>query len=189
MRRVFVGVTLAIALLGCVPISLKVPRGVQNSAGEAPVEEPTASPEASIIGGVVGSDGGNPSPTPRPNPTPTLTPSPTPSEAEYVPFAIALTVKIASDSINVPPPPGAPVLYSYATQASAEVLLSNGLKTSKVSWSSSNPSIATVDASGSVMAAGTAGTAVIIATSLDGRATGSVRLTVLNLGDLDVVVD
>jgi hypothetical protein len=106
----------------------------------------------------------------------------------------AVTVNPAVLSLNARPADGAPV--SAALAASVSATISASVRTSLafdkgVSWSSSNISFATVDASGSVSGAAgaSAGTAIITARSVVNPAKlATVTVTVTDLGNLRVKI-
>lgn len=173
-------VLLAITLLGCKPgVTVPAPSGQTDALV--------------VVGGSGGTTTASPTPTPSPSPHPTPSPTPTPVPEDpnsYVPFAIGVTPTIDATTINLPPPEGELALYPYTTRVSADVLMSNGFHSTQVSWSSSNPDLASVDGQGNVTARGLVpGTVEIIATSLDNKASGSVSLTVTGYTDLGVVVE
>ncbi|MBO9539148.1 Ig-like domain-containing protein [bacterium] len=137
------------------------------------------------------SGGATPSPTPTTNKTPTPTPSATPTaeETPATPFAINVQPWLAMNTLVVAPSNGASPLYPYTTTATVEVLLSNGHRQATAQWDTSDHAIATVDTAGLVSAGNTPGTVEIFATSLDGRASASVTLTVLSKGGAIIEVD
>jgi len=80
-------------------------------------------------------------------------------------------------------------LYPTQAQIHAEVLLSSGQTTDQIEWSSSRPETATVDAAGLVKAGNATGSAIVVATSLDGLASASAEVTLTDFGAAEVVVD
>lgn len=179
MRRRLGWVLMAVALIGCVPRA-KAPTpaaSVNDLSGDGPIV-------------TVGTSLNTPTPTPRPSTTPIPTPAPTEDPDTYTPFAIGVTLTLDATSINLPPPEGETALYPFTTQAHADVLMSNGLRSSQVTWSASNPALVRIDASGIVTALGTIpGTVDLLATSQDGKAFASASLEVTGHSDLGVVVD
>lgn len=164
------------ALIGCRP---------GTSVVQAPSEEPA---DEVVVSGLI-STPEDALPTPGPT-SPTYSPSPTPSETPYQAFAI--DVRVSSDylDLNVAPPPGEPETYRSTAQVSAFVTMSNGYHNQDVTWESSNPELATVDRFGIVRGVGTqSGTVQIIGYSRDRRASGSVSLSVTNLGDAEIEVN
>lgn len=178
MRRLLPA--LALFMLGCTPGALTQLTGTVPS----PTPEGTNSPDPA------GSASPTPTPTPTASPTPSPTPTASPTPQEYVPFAIGVTVTAGATTLHLPPPSGMTARYAYTTTVSAEVLWSNGMKTHQVSWSSGKPSLATVDAAGTVTTVGTVGgTVEILGTSPDGLATASMELTVLDSGDAELTIE
>lgn len=172
----------ALAMLGCTP------GGLFQVATPSPSPEASGMPIPSPTPTVAPTPKATPTPTPAPTPTPTPTPSPTPEE--YKPFALQVAVVAAASTLHLPPPGGQQPIYAFTTQMTAEVTMSNGLIVKQVVWSTDKPSLVTVDATGKVTTLGAiGGKAEIVATSLDGKATGSVELTVVDFGDASLTIE
>lgn len=153
------------------------------------------------LGGNVADSGSSPRPATSPSanasapPTASEPPTPSPSPTPTQPPAEAVSLRITPSSnlvIHLRPPAGAtPRPGMPSTIAlTAEVRLNSGaLDAQSPTWESSDPSIATVSASGEVSAGSRTGTASIMAISADGRASGSVVVTVRSEGDVDLTVE
>ena len=108
-----------------------------------------------------------------------------------VPVSVATRVKISPTNpgpIHVSASsPGDPV-FPTSLQLSAEVDMSDGKKSSVVTWTSSAPEIAVVGPTGLVEARSTPGTATITANSEDGKASATVLVEVRDGGQANVEV-
>lgn len=176
MRSWCLALILSMALGGCTP-------------GRSPVQGAAELPEeAAVLDGQILLP-----PDPNPDPgqtTPSLSPTTAPSEAPYTPFSVDVAVYSDHADLNTAPPPGEPETYRSTAKVSALVTMSNGYHNQDVTWESSSPEMATVDAYGNVQGVGTmAGTVSIVAYARDRKASGSITLQVTNLGDAELSVN
>lgn len=178
MRRGCLVGWLVLSLSGCVP-----------TGGVVPVEpEAAQTAEGFVLSGQITMPP-NPSATTAPSES-GLAPTAAPSGEAYTPFAVHVTAESDDLELNVAPPPGRPERYRSTARVSALVTMSNGHSHRDVTWESSAPHMATVDAQGTVRGVGMAsGMVAITAYSRDRQASGSVWLRMTNVGDAEVVVD
>ncbi|MBM3266412.1 MAG: Ig-like domain-containing protein [Candidatus Sericytochromatia bacterium] len=164
-----------------------------------PIEVPSDLPsETPTVPPVTVGFGGEPS-TRTPTPGPPATPLPT----QPPQVARAVEVTILADGVPVTengspkgaitlnrlPREGVIPIFAVKKQLSVSVLLSNGILAQKASWKSSRPDTAAVDENGLVTAGNATGSTDIVATSEDGKASASAKVTLTDDGAADVVID
>lgn len=89
-----------------------------------------------------------PTPTPTPMPTPTPTPSPTVQGIAIASTSVTLNVPYTSQDVGLAPP-----AYPLSANLGGTLSWSNGSTTSAgITWTSSNPALVSVDATGDVKA-------------------------------------
>lgn len=154
--------------------------------------EPTepAGPEASpgqVRGGILVEG------TPAPSAPAGSVASPTPAGPTPTSLAgpHAIDVKIRPDRVflGMRPPEGARPLMEHTAQLSVTVTLSTGLRISRAVWHSSDPTVVEVDSTGYLMAKDKKGEALVTATSEDGLASASVRVTVKDDAGTEVLLE
>lgn len=152
--------------------------------------EPAASASSrptQVSGGILVEGTATPGPSAQPSAGPSAAaPTPTP-----VPGPYAIDVKIKPDRVflGMRPPADARPLMDHTAQLSATITLSTGLKSSQATWTSTDPTVVKVDATGFIEAQDKKGEALITATSEDGRASGSVRVTVKDDAGTEVLIE
>lgn len=178
----------AVFLSACVRFNLGgIPVPGESESPEVTVT-PTVTPPP-VTGGFSGGDL-RPTQTQAPSTTPSAaTPSPTATQPDLKPRAVELTVTPKTATLNVFARLTATPLYPTSVQLTAEVLLSSGQSDSKAKWRSLRPETATVDGNGLVTAGSATGDAIIVATSLDGEASATAKITLTDFGAAEVVVD
>lgn len=164
---------------------------VVTGSPSLPPESPTGSP--SITGGLTGGrildDSPQPA-TPRPSAAPVgASPTPTAQPTVVGPFVIDMVVEPNRASIGSRPPAGATPFAAFSVQLQAQVTLSNGLKISGATWQSADTSVAEVDSSGLVTAGYKPGETFVVATSRDGQASASARITVVDAAGLGILLE
>lgn len=159
-----------------------------EDAGPGIVNKPHATPTASPSGGLHGGIE-QASPTPSPTPTQTApTPTPTPTESpSAAPTILRVMVSPTAYTLFVPAPGGTNASgYVSSVTLSATVLMSDTTTHGDVTWSSSDPAKATVDADGTVKAR-QEGLVTITATAAGSSVSESATVTILSQGRVRVI--
>lgn len=112
-----------------------------------------------------------------------------PASAAFKPYSVEVVVSPDSGTMALQPPTGAtPAGYATSLQLTANVLLSNNTRSDAVTWKSNSPEVATVNTTGLVTAGTRTGSANIVATSIDGRSTGTASVIVSDDAALDLQI-